>query len=471
MEGLLTIAANGYRPPVGQLRSPKVRRFAVRSLVLAQNFLAGFPQRLRSGDMTTADYGARLAAADDFQGSDNLGLARMALRNLLDPSTEQGRESQHLMLPFHESLLWYDARAAGRGFGVRKVRMRGSGIVIARMLLDPPAGAGVEALVMGRRAVDGLRTTLTLESPLAEIARELEAVLPDDVVEPPRIEDDEERSWALGGESHVAGLAAALCRHAEGVMCQGGASSAARLWQLRTVFALDLAANSLRRSWDAIDAPLANRCLLLAIAGPDRQQDRVRLRSERSYAEARTAIRWATVEAIAQQMRELDSEGGVDWASELDGRTARLLEDAVVAPLRAGGADMFRLAQLAFENANYDRSGEGFRVLIESIGMSAGGTRYRYLSATPDLLGALVGALSRDMPMTSGEFFVRIAEEWGLVLSPESATGTALTADLDGSDLSVNARRFEKVLVDAGLAAGVSDRTVLVGERAGRRET
>lgn len=471
MEALLTIAANGYARPNGQIQSPKLRRFAVRSLVLERNFLDGFPQRLRSGGMAAADYGYRLAIAEDFQGADNLSLARAALRNLVDPRTEQGQAGQHLMLPFHESLLWYDARPTAGVFSVRKVRMRGSGIAFARMLLDPPLKAGPEAAELGARAVDGLRRALTLESPLAEIAGELEAVLPPEAVERPDVEEDEKRSWSLGADAELGELAGALCCHAEGVMCQGGASPAARLWQLRTVLALDLAVNSLRRSWDAIDAPMEARQLLLAVAGRYRQQDRTRLRSERSYDEARTAIRWATVETIAAQMRDLDAEGGVDWAAELEGRTARLLEEPVVAPLRAGEAvDFRRLAQLAFENANYDRSGEGFRVLIESIGMSAGGTRYRYLSATPDLLGALVGALSAEMPMTSPEFFSRVAREWGLVVSPEAAIGTALAADLDGADLSVNARRFEKILVEAGLAAGVSDRTVLVGERAGRRE-
>lgn len=470
MEALLTIAANGYSPPDGKLRSPKLRRFAVRSLVLGQNFLDAFPQSLRFSDITAERYGVQLAAAEDFQGADNLSLARTALRNLVDPSTEQGQAGQHLMLPFHESLLWYDARPTAGVYSVRKVRMRGSGIAFARMLLDPDRHAGLDAAELGKRAVAGLRKALTLESPLAEIARALESVLPDDAVEHPRLEDDEARSWELGANPQLGVLTAAICRHSEGVMCQGGASSAARLWQLRTMLALDLAVNSLRQAWEAIDAPDVARHLLLALAGPERQEDRTRLRSERSYSDARTAIRWATVETIALRMRELDAEGDVDWAAELEGRTARLLEDAVVAPLRLGGADFHRLAQLAFENANYDRSGEGFRVLIESIGMSAGGTRYRYLSATPDLLSALVGALSREMPMTSARFFARVAAEWGLVISPEAAVGTAVGSDLDGADLAVNARRFEKVMVEAGLATGISDRTVLVGERAGQRE-
>jgi hypothetical protein len=147
------------------------------------------------------------------------------------------------------------------------------------------------------------------------------------------------------------------------------------------------------------------------------------------------------------------------------------LQTLVIAALQApAGEDHFRtLAQRAFENANYDRAGEGFRVLLESIGLSAGGTRYRYLSATPDLLAAMVGALSAEMPMTSSEFFRRVAEEWCLIMSPEAAVGSAFKAELDGSELAANCRRFEKSLIDAGLASGLSDRTVLVGEQTGRR--
>lgn len=470
VETLSMIAANNYASP-SRLASPKLRRFAIRSLVLERNFLEGHVHPLRSGDMTAQDYGARLQAGADFQGADNMALARTALKNLVDPSTETGQPGQHLMLPFHEALLWYDARPTSGEFTVRKVRMRGSGITLARLLLDPPPEAGDQTRALAARAVDKLREALTLESPLAEIARALEKVLPDSALEPPRVEEDEVQAWELGSHESLVPLAQSLCRHAEGIVAQGGASSAAKLWQLRTVLALDLAMHTLRSAWATVATPTEDQRLLLAVAGSERQADRVRLRSERSYADARTAIRWATVHTIADQMSDLDDEGGVDWAAEFQGRTAALLEDMVIAPLRTNGAKDFRaLAELAFENANYDRSGDGFRVLVESIGMSAGGTAYRYLSATPDLLAALVGALSARMPMTSAEFFGLVAQEWGLVMSPDAASRAALATDLDGADLAVNARRFEKVMVEAGLASGISDRTVLVGERAAARD-
>ena len=101
--------------------------------------------------------------------------------------------------------------------------------------------------------------------------------------------------------------------------------------------------------------------------------------------------------------------------------------------------------------------------------MSAGGTRYRYLSATPDVLSAFVGALSSEMPMSSDRFFGRLREEWSIVVAPQAAVGTTLARDLDGDELAANVRRFERLLIESGLASGLSDRTVLVGERASRR--
>jgi hypothetical protein len=470
-ETLLTLSANRFTAPGSGSTSPKQRRFALRSLVLGENFLRGYRDRLRSGEMTAEQYGEQLASAEDFQGADNLRLARVALGNLIDPSTEQGQRGQHLMLPFHHSLLWYDARPLAGEYTVRQVRMRGAGITLARLLIDPPHTAGPDAAGWGLRAVDGIKTALALESPLSEISEALESVLPQSVLDPPESNPVEEEAWELGRQDRLGELAATICRHAEGVMHQAGASGPARLWQLRSILALDLAMNSLRRSWEAIGTDEAGRFLVLALAGGDRQRDRVRLRSERSYDEARTVLRWATVAAIESIMRGLAEDGCRDWAAEFDGRTATLLGETVVQPLSDAGrsADFRALAQLAFENANYDRAGEGFRVLLESIGMSAGGTRYRYVSATPDLLAALVGALSSEMPMTSSQFFRRVAEEWRLVGSPEGATGTSLRDELDGAELALNFRRFEKLLIDAGLAAGLSDRTVLVGERAARR--
>jgi hypothetical protein len=70
--------------------------------------------------------------------------------------------------------------------------------------------------------------------------------------------------------------------------------------------------------------------------------------------------------------------------------------------------------------------------------------------------------------MASRDFFAAVREEWGFVINQEAATNTSLSAQLDGAGLERNARRAEKLLSDAGLALGLSDRTTMVGERAAR---
>lgn len=112
-ETLLTLTQNGYRAPAGdtRLQSPKRRRFAVRSLALEENFLGGQDSGRAGDDETTpARYGQLLAAGDQVRGSAHLNLARAALDGLVDPDTQRGQKGAWLLRPFHESLLWYDAR-------------------------------------------------------------------------------------------------------------------------------------------------------------------------------------------------------------------------------------------------------------------------------------------------------------------------------------------------------------------------
>jgi hypothetical protein len=165
-------------------------------------------------------------------------------------------------------------------------------------------------------------------------------------------------------------------------------------------------------------------------------------------------------------MERLAAQEDVDWDAELENRRDRMRE--VIESLReASNPDDFaRLALRATETADYGRAAEGFRVLIETIGLVAGTGAYRYLTGTPDFLAALVGALSAEMPMSSTEFFARVREEWGLIIGQEGAI--ALADELDGAELARNARRAESLLSEAGLAIGLSDRTVMVGERAAR---
>lgn len=481
-ETLLTLAENGYTAPADpeRLRSPKRRRFALRSLALAHNFLAGDDVPGRAGDDETSvsQYGQALAEGREVRGSANLALARATLEGLVDPDTVRGQPGASLLRPFHESLLWYDARKPSprrANYSVRKVYMRGSGITIARMLADPADPAAAAA---GRRAVTEIRRALTAPSPLAAISKRLESALAsaDAYTSHPDTEVDEIAAWKQGGDPALAELAGQLCRHAEGVMLQGGASGPARLWQLRTVLALDVAVHALRTAWAATETPEAERYLLLSFGGVTRAQDPVRQKSEDSYRRARIRLGDATVRTLAREMRRLHTENrSRPWVVEFEPRSG-LADDndpgSVSRRLRvlpAGSADeeYLKLARYSVENANYSRGEDGFRVLLQSVGL-LGGTRYPFLTASADLLGALVGALSAEMPLASHDFFGAVRREWGLVINQETAAGTNLSGQLDGAGLERNARRAEKLMSQSGLALGLSDRTTVVGERAQR---
>lgn len=481
-ETLLTLVRNNYEAPdaTDELKTPKLQRFAVRSLALGENFLGGRDNGRAGDDETTPEeYGAILASGGQLRGSAHLDLAQQMIQGLVDPETQRGQRGGWLLRPFHESLLWYDARKPSpksSEYSVRKVYMRGSGITLARLLADP---ADPVVAALGRDAVGAIRDALTADSPLAQISTRLEGVLPEDesYTKVPPLEDDEKRAWELGRSPQLALLAERVCRHAEGVMRQGGASGPARLWQLRSILALDLALHVLGTAWQRTEAPTADRFLLLSFGGSPRAQDPVRQRSEDAYRRARIRVSEATVRALAERMRNLKEEARiVDWASEFQSRSplGESGSDSVGSqlarlPRSAPDEEYLRLARAATEVANYSRGSEdGFRVLLESVGLLVGTGSYRYLTASPDLLAALVGALSAKMPMSSREFFAAVREEWGFVINQESAAGTTLSTQLDGAFLERNARRAERVMSDAGLALGLSDRTTMVGERASR---
>jgi len=455
-ETLLTLVQNGYQPPpsADKLKTPKRQQFALRSLALGENFLGG-RQQGRAGDNATTpeEYGARLAQGLQVRGSANLQLAQLTLQGLIDPETERGQAGASLLRPFHESLLWYDARKPSprsSEYTVRKVYMRGGGITFARLLADPTDAADAE---LGRAAVAAIRDALTADSPLAQISTVLQSALPDNEPWSNRtlpLEDDEAAAWERGSDPRLAPLASQLCRHVEGVMLQGQASGPARLWQLRCVLALDLAMHVLRIAWDTIATPEADRYLLLSFSDAPRAQDPVRQRSEDSYRRARIRLNEATVRTLAQRMRHLkETEGVSAFGGEFRDPALADSDDSTsvssqLAQLRSGAGDdeYLRLARLAVETANYSRSSEdGFRVLLESVGMLVGTGSYRYLTAGPDLLASMVGALSARMPMSSRDFIAEVREEWGLVINQESAAKTALATQLDGAALAQNARR------------------------------
>ena len=471
-EALLTLALNGYEDSGGNgLRTPPKReRFALRSLALGMNFLEGLAEGRAGDDDTTPQlYGARLAAGEEIRGSANLALARQALEGLIDPDTRKGQPGGWLLFPFHESLLWYDARRQGSNgrWGVRRVWMRGSGITIARLLADPPLDG--EARELGAAAVRALREVLRAPSPLAEISDQLERPLARPDEDDPRLEAAEAEAWQLGGEARLAGLAERVCRHAEGILLQGGASSPAKLWQLRSVLALDVALHALRVAWDETRTPPRDRYLLLSFAGPQRAENRVRQRSELSFNSGRIRVQEAILAALAQGMRDSAAEGGVNWQEEFVSRRDQLA--AQIAELDAGGLseeDFDRIAREIVDAADYGRPVGGFQGLLQTVGLIAGTGQYRYLTATPELFSALVGALSRQMPMPSDEFFQALFDEWGLVIGQQAAARTALGSEIDGAQLERNARRAEQQLADSGLALALSDRTTVVGERARR---
>jgi hypothetical protein len=456
--------------------------FALRSLALGENFLGGRDDGRAGDDETTpAEYGASLAAGRDVRSSTYLSLAHQTMQGLIDPETQRGSQpGAWLLRPFHESLLWYDARKASTKsseYTVRKVCMRGSGITLARLLVDP---ADETAAKLGRAAVAAIREALSAASPLAMISNRLERAMPVDApyTRPPTLEGDEQAAWDRGADPKLAHLAKQLCRHAEGVMRQAGASGAARLWQLRSILALDLATHVARTAWQTTATPDVERYLLLSFGDGPRPQDPVRQRSEESYRRARIRLAEAIVQTLARRMQEL-AEGSepVDWSTEFLFRrssqsddTGRSISNQLKKLARNAVAEEYRrVARATIETADYSRGAEdGFRVLLESIGALVGTGSYRYLTAGSDLLAALVGALSARMPMPSRDFFAAVRREWGLVINQESAVDTTLAEQLDGTGLERNARRAEKLMSDGGLALGLSDRTMMVGERASR---
>jgi hypothetical protein len=285
-----------------------------------------------------------------------------------------------------------------------------------------------------------------------------------------RRQSAEEEAWALGGEQHLSRLAEKICRHAEGIMRQGGASGPAKLWQLRSVLALDVAMHALESAWEAIGAPEDQRYLLVSFAGPPRAQNRVRQGSEISYDTARIRVREAILKTLADAMSELAGEPDVQWQEEFVSRRDQLADQITQLNRGAAGEDLERIAREVVAIADYSRPVGGFQGLLQTAGLLAGTGQYRFLGPGPDLLATLVGALSADMPMSSDEFFAAIFAEWRLVIGQQAAAQTALGQDIDGAELERNARRAEQQLADSGLALALSDRTTVVGERARRAE-
>lgn len=463
METFLTLWANGYEDPQGSPMSPKRRNGALRSLVLGDNFLEGFREESDSGKRAEAAC-EKLAGGSDFSGSDGMELAQKAVRALIDDRTLQGSSGATLLAPFHESLLWYDARRSGakRPWSVRKVNMRGTGVTLGAMLLR---GSGNGS---STTATEGIKSALQAPSPLHDLVVRLGEAVPENL-ERFTLEPDELAAWEAAGSDALKPLAERVNRHCGNITSQQHVASSAKLLQVRLILALDLAHHALTYSWDAIATPEDSRYLLLSFSSDERKENDVRIASESSYQNARLQITQAIITQLGRRAEEIaGAEKEPDWDDQFEKR-ANL--DDVAARFHGASepAEFQELAGLAFEESRgsgYGRPVDAFRVLLESVGLLHGTGQYRYLRAGPDLLAALIGAVGGEQ-MPTAEFLEKIWREWSFVVGDREMTRTTLVDSLDGSLLARNTRILERVLSSSGLAVALSDQTCMVGRHLG----
>jgi hypothetical protein len=460
MEAFLTLAANGYADKdEASLRTPKLGNLSLRSLAIGANFHSGRTEATPTGQQL-ADIGNSLSRRLDFDGFRNLDLAAESLAAVIDrETTRQADKGRWLLYPFHEALLWYDARpqrAAGT-WSVRQVVMRGAGITVASMLADPSLAQSAEVL-------EGIKQALTAPSRFSLLRQ----ALPDTEEAPAEAERNEKRDWEAGRGEAVRPISEALVRHCAAICSQQRLSPAARLWQLRAMFALDIALGALRIAWERSETPQAQRYLLLSCQPrADRRRDFVRQYSEESWNAARRRLAEATVMTLADLFASQPAD--VEWEAAIgirgEAQSDRMQPVLSILRNAPSGDDFARAAELAFEAMDYSRAADGVRVLLESLELVAGPPAYRYLRPRPPLLAALVGALWDEMPMPLPDFTRRVQEEWSLLVSEHDASGTDAGEFLEGADLVVNERGLEALLTDAGLALALSDQTCLVGQQ------
>lgn len=441
------------------MRSPKLRRFALRSFVTSENFLTRRNASPACSTFKTREQlGDALARGIDFGSSENLSLAVAALRGLVDRSTKNSQPGAQLMFPFHESLLWYDAReSATVGWDVRKVAMRGTGITLARLLCGSEFGEHREKAVTIR---DAVRLALTNNNGVARVARSIESL---DALEKAVVpQADERESWRLAEKVELVPLGTRLRTAGADLMTADAIAFPSRLWALRNLLALEVALHILRRAYQVAGTSNEQQYLVVCVGGPRRPENFSRQASELSLEHARRTIREALVETIAETIVRLRIEKDIAWNQEFEKRSKL---DDLSERLGDASESALDLAREIFERGTYERTDDAFRRLLNSIGILGGSGAYRYIEGTPDLLSLLVYALSSEMPLTSREFFATVYKRWGLVLSADSVAYTDLGAKIDSSDLARNGRRVEQMLVYSGLAQSYSDSTTMVGNR------
>jgi len=471
METLLTLWANGYEAPAtpAGLVPPKRRNGAIRSLAVRENFLDGIDDPA-TPEMTVEEMGSLLARGADFGGSDGLSLVQEALQALIDWRTRQGSAGALLMQPFHESLLWYDARKSGSTvkWMTRKVNMRGTGVTLARLLLDPPSYLDDELRELAGRAVGGIRDALQAPSPYGELAERLSTVVPAETDEN-AAEPDEINAWSAADSEALKPLAERTIRHAHAIMSQTHVGPPLKLLQLRNILALNLSHYALSRSWETTLTPTEQRFLLASYTPEERRNNRVRVFSEASYRNARQKISQAIIATLAEAMREVSETKppNVDWADYFEPRS-RLEAVAAALNVANGSTGFGHEAERAYELASgggYGRPSDAFRVLLESVDLLVGTGQYRYLRLGPELLAGMVGALTPSLPASADQFLAHVFDEWNIVIGEAEAVATNLGEQVEGAELRRNARFLEELMVDAGLALSLSDQTCMVGQR------
>jgi hypothetical protein len=460
METFLTLAANGYADQSEEvLKTPKRGNLSLRSLAVGANFHSNSTVTTANGSQLS-DIGESLSRRLDFDGFSNLDLASESLSAVIDrETTRQADKGRWLLYPFHEALLWYDARpqpAAGT-WSVRQVVMRGGGITVASMLADPSVPQSAEVL-------RGIREALTAPSRFALLRN----ALPDAPDQHEDAETNERRDWNAGRSAAVRPIAEALGRHCAAICSQTRLSPAARLWQLRAMFALDVAVGALRIAWERSETPERQRYLLLSCQPlAERRRDFVRQYSEESWNAARRRLAEATVVTLSELFAAQPDD--VDWNQAIgiraEAQADRMRPVLEILQSNPSGDDFTRAAELAFEAMDYSRAADGVRVLLESLEIVAGPPSYKYLRPRPPLLAALVGALWDEMPMALPDFTRRVYEEWSLLVSEHDASATDAGDYLEGADLVFNERGLESLLTEAGLALALSDQTCLVGHQ------
>lgn len=397
MEMLLTISQNQGVDFCNQTpRTPRRANRLLRSLALGHNFLAGKTQLDALGE--------RLAAGDDFSGSENLGLVQQSLRALVDADTLRGGAATHLMLPVHDSLLWYDVRSRTSSkadpvtkqrvsrplpYRPQRVVMRGTGITLARLLLHPPDYLGPAARD-ARRACDAIAQALSADSPFAKLGTALKD--PEDA-ERGIMGEEERDSWDAGDEPKLKALGERLIRHTVAVMEDDSHPSQVRLLNLRRVLALDLAWHLAQASWTAAGVPEKQKYLLLCHSPKERAVNRVRVLSEESYQLTYQFMTRAVIATIREAMEERSSSGA-GWDDFFLERGKKALKatpsqryfEALRTALAADPAPDFSVyAQKTFEapGDGYVRPVGAFRVLLESCGLLLGTGRWRYFRPSP----------------------------------------------------------------------------------------